>query len=62
MEVANKFKIPFVNNYYLDFKKLEESNQLSNYLISDNWHPNAKGYGIMADNIFGTIVKERIFE
>lgn len=62
MEVASKFKIPFVDNYYLDFKKLEESNQVSNYLINDNWHPNAKGYGLMANNIFATIVKERIFE
>lgn len=56
MEVARKYGIPFVDNWY-SFEKLKNKGILSEYLIKDDWHPNEKGYTIIANNICSVLEK-----
>lgn len=56
-KLAVEKNIPFCDNE----KVFEEYRGLSSDLISeDGWHPNAKGYAIMAKNLYEIIVKNRL--
>ncbi|MDP8253904.1 MAG: SGNH/GDSL hydrolase family protein [Candidatus Kaelpia aquatica] len=57
-QIAQEEMIPFVDNN-LVFKNLKDQDQ---YLSSDNWHPNQKGYAIIAENIFHCIVNNKFIE
>jgi lysophospholipase L1-like esterase len=46
--------IPLVRND-VEFDKLREEGMLGEYLLNDKWHPNAKGYQLIAQNVFAAI-------
>jgi len=52
--IAKEFNIPFVNNEAI-FKNLPNVNE---YLSPDRWHPNEKGYKLVAENIYSCIKDE----
>ncbi len=54
--IALKYKIPFVDNETV-FKNLKE---VDKYLWKDGWHPNEKGYAIVAKNFYDCIVDHRL--
>lgn len=54
--IAQKYHLLFLDNYLL-FKNL---NQLKDYLSSDNWHPNEKGYALVAENIYQLILRHNL--
>jgi lysophospholipase L1-like esterase len=54
--LSRKFDIPFVDNYTI-FKSLPSTRD---YISLDGWHPNDKGYKLVAENIFDCILEERI--
>lgn len=37
------------------FKSLIDDDSIGDYLLWDNWHPNKKGYALIAKNVFGAI-------
>ncbi len=51
-EISERFSVPLVDNYAV-FKK----EQLSQYLFVPDGHCNAKGYGIIAENTYKTLIK-----
>jgi len=52
--LAKKYQIPLVDNYSI-FQKLSD---LEKYLWpKDHWHPNDRGYAVVARNIYDCIVK-----
>ncbi len=58
-KVAESQNIPFVDNWK-SFKKLRDNGTLSEYLLEDNWHPNKKGYAIIANNIYTVLKNNRL--
>jgi tetratricopeptide (TPR) repeat protein len=58
-KVAEEYLIPFVDNCSL-FNKLLKTERFEEYFVPDS-HCNAKGYGIMAQNIYDKIMEEKIF-
>lgn len=56
-EVAQHFKVPFVNNYSAFNERLKEIDFKSLFLY-DNSHPNSTGYKIMTERLYKAIVKE----
>ena len=56
--IATKFKVLFVDNYAL-FKNLPN---LNDYISEDGWHPNEKGYTLVAENIYNCIMENRLIE
>ena len=59
MEVAENYGIPFVDNWR-SFEELKNRNILSDYLLEDAWHPNEKGYAIIANNIYDALIKNHL--
>ncbi len=57
-EIAQTFDIPFVNNFEL-FRALPD---LDLYISKDGWHPNERGYRLLADNIYRCIIKNRMIK
>lgn len=57
-KIAEKFQVPFVDNYII-FKNLPN---LKDYLWKDKWHPNEKGYKMVAENIHRHITENAIIE
>jgi lysophospholipase L1-like esterase len=51
--------LPFVDNYVF-FKNLPH---LEDYLwVKDRWHPNAKGYKLLAENIYNCILEDNLIK
>ena len=59
-KIAEKNNILFVDNY-LRFESLPED-KIKNYLWKDNWHPNEKGYRLVAENLYNIIIKNHLIE
>jgi hypothetical protein len=57
--IAIKHNIPFVDNCSL-FNKLLKTEKYEEYFIPDG-HCNAKGCGVIAQNIYDKITEEKIF-
>ena len=57
-EVASKLNVPFVDNYTF-FKRLPN---LEDYLCRDRWHPNGKGYKLLAQNIYNCILENELIK
>jgi tetratricopeptide (TPR) repeat protein len=53
-KVANKYGIPFVNHSQVFTQILEKRASRGQYFFPDG-HPNARGYGVMASNIWKTL-------
>jgi lysophospholipase L1-like esterase len=56
--LAKKFSLPFVDNR-ASFKKLDNREE---YLWKDGWHPNEKGYTLVAKNIYSCIVDNKFID
>ncbi len=54
--IAAQFGVPFVDNE-LVFGSLEH---LNTYLWRDHWHPNEKGYAVVAKNIYDCIIQNSL--
>lgn len=46
----------------LSFERLIKDGSIKNYLLHDNWHPNEKGYSMIANNAFKKITAHNILE
>lgn len=57
-KIAYEQGVYFVDNY-LTFKKTPD---LDNYLSDDNWHPNERGYELVAKNIYNCIVNNELIK
>lgn len=55
---TEKFDVPLVDNSKI-FKKLPNREQ---FFSNDSWHPNDKGYNIVAENIFDSIVDNNLIK
>jgi hypothetical protein len=50
--IAEEHNIPLIRND-LSFNEILASKELvDNYLFGDHWHPNGRGYSIIAKNVF----------
>ncbi|MCF7887199.1 MAG: tetratricopeptide repeat protein [Candidatus Omnitrophica bacterium] len=58
-KIADDFNIPFVDNEKQFLQEMRINN--NDFFVSDG-HCNAKGYGLMAMNIYNVIIKEKIFK
>lgn len=58
MNISRKLDIPFVENCAV-FQALPN---LKDYLWQDNWHPNDKGYKLVAENIYNCILDYRLIQ
>lgn len=56
--VADRYKLYFVDLREI-FQKIPGRHL---YISSDGWHPNEKGYEIIAQKIYNVIVNERLLE
>lgn len=56
--LSQKFEVPFIDNYSL-FKTLPNK---SEYFSPDGWHPNAKGYKLIAENIYNFIIENKLIQ
>ena len=56
-ELAKKFSIPFVDNFGL-FKSLPNAEEY----LSDKYHPNDRGYKLVAENIYNCILENKLIE
>lgn len=63
VSMAQKFKIPLVRNDIV-FSEFIKNGTIRKYLLEnkDNWHPNKKGYGIIAQDVFKVIVENHLLE
>ena len=59
--MAERFDVPFVDNYRI-FENFNEEGRLDEYISSDDFHPNDKGYRIVAQNIFYQITESNILK
>ncbi|MFA5090996.1 MAG: tetratricopeptide repeat protein [Candidatus Omnitrophota bacterium] len=58
--VAGSNSVPFISNYQLFYDLLKKGAQQKEYFSSDG-HCNARGYKIMAGNIYDKIARENMF-
>lgn len=56
--ISEKFGIPFVDNTTF-FEQLSNSNE---YFSNDGWHPNDKGYKLVAENIYNCIIENKLIK
>jgi lysophospholipase L1-like esterase len=57
LSLSTELKVPLVRND-LPFAEMLRSGKLDEYLFSDHWHPNERGYRIIADDAFQSIIKD----
>jgi lysophospholipase L1-like esterase len=57
-EIARKHRITFVDNRLIFSKLYTDNKTKEEYLAYDGAHPNAKGYAIIAKNIYNKIIEE----
>ena len=57
--MSEREEVALVDNQN-SFRPLIESGDIDNYLIDDGWHPNIKGYGIIARNAYQGVLKSGI--
>jgi len=57
-DIARNFNIPFVNNYDL----FNVTPNLDDYISNDGWHPNEKGYKLLAQNIYNCIQENNLIK
>lgn len=60
-KMANQEKVPLAVNDII-FATLRKKRILRHFLTEDNWHPNSKGYRLIAENVFETIKRENLLE
>ena len=58
-KVANKNGIPFVDHSSIFSRILKEGASREQYFVPDG-HPNARGYGVMATNIYNTLQESNV--
>lgn len=56
--LAKKYGLVFVDNYEI-FENLPDK---SEYLYKDQWHPNEKGYKLLAENIYQAVLENNFIE
>ncbi|KPK97527.1 MAG: hypothetical protein AMJ95_08650 [Omnitrophica WOR_2 bacterium SM23_72] len=61
ISMADRMKIPLVRNDFT-FDALRENGSLNDFLLHDQWHPNRKGYYLIAKNAFEAIRDNRLLE
>jgi lysophospholipase L1-like esterase len=65
-EVINKrahlFKIPLVDNFTIFEDKLKESKLNREDLFVKDGHCNALGYGVIAENVYKSLVQNRVID
>jgi lysophospholipase L1-like esterase len=59
IDVAEETHTPLLRND-LSFAALTRSQTVGEYLLADGWHPNQKGYAIIAANVVDAIVKDNL--
>ncbi len=60
--MAEKYDLPLIRND-LSFKEfLKDKTMRQEYFFHDNWHPNAKGYSIIAQSVFDAIVSGNLLD
>ena len=59
--VASINSLPFVDNFQAFIELKREKGNIEDYFTPDGGHPNAKGYALMAENIFNKIGQDKIF-
>lgn len=52
--LAHEEDVPLLRNDVV-FRKLAQQGTLGQYLAQDHWHPNERGYSLVAGNVFGFI-------
>jgi len=60
-KVANKNGIPFVDHSSIFSRILKEGASREQYFVPDG-HPNARGYGVMATNIYNTLQESNVLK
>ena len=60
-KVAKKNGIPFVDHSSIFSRILKEGASREQYLVPDG-HPNARGYGVMATNIYNTLQESNVLK
>jgi len=61
VSMAKQTQMPLLRND-LVFQRLIENNTIGDYLLSDNWHPNEKGYALIASNVLEYLINNRVLE
>lgn len=59
-KIAEKYALPFVNNQEIFQDLLRKGEPAESLFSSDYDHPNAKGYAVMAKNVFDKLEKEEM--
>ena len=59
--VASINSLPFVDNFQAFIELKREKGNIDDYFTPDGGHPNAKGYALMAENVFNKIEQDKIF-
>ena len=54
IKLTQEEKVTLIRND-VTFQNLIDNGTIKDYLLWDNWHPNKKGYALIADNVFETI-------
>ncbi len=57
-KIATDFQVVFVDNK----KIFGELPNAKDYFSTDKWHPNEEGYGILAENVYDAIVKNKLLQ
>jgi lysophospholipase L1-like esterase len=57
-EISNKLNILLVDNFKV-FKQIEQNGNKRDFFVSDG-HCNAKGYGVIAENTYKTLVEHKL--
>lgn len=61
ISLAKQYGILLVRNDQA-FLSLIQDGTINDYLLHDHWHPNKKGYAIIADNVFRCIVTNNLLD
>jgi len=60
-DLANERGIPFVDHTSIFSRILKEGASREQYFVPDE-HPNARGYGVMATNIYNTLQESNVLK
>jgi len=61
ISMADKMNIPLVRND-ITFDALREKGTINDFLLYDHWHPNPKGYYLIAKSAFEVIRNDRLLD
>ncbi len=61
VNMANECHVPLVRNDVVFSALMQTPDvQLNDYVLHDHWHPNAKGYRIIAENALDGIIQHHL--